>query len=75
MIWEDPDELGYYVAHEKPKQRAAPRVPFHGIDMTAQDFKDIEAAATHARAGDHRSAEKCRQYAGYGGLGPERPVR
>lgn len=75
MIFEDPDELGYFSDHEVMKAargRGMARVgggtPFEGIAMTMQDFEDIEAAAINAVEGRDRAAERCRKYAGYGGL-------
>jgi len=59
MIFEDEDQLGYYVQVG---------LPFPGIDLTAQDLKDIEAAGIHAHEGRDRLAERCRRLAGYGNL-------
>ena len=36
--------------------------------MTLQECYDLHAAAINAFNGDHEDAEKCRKYAGYGGL-------
>lgn len=70
MIFENEDELGYWVEGAQPS-------PFAAISslivcnslLTMQERADIEAAAINAHEGHDRDAERCRKYAGYDDLG------
>ena len=70
MIFEDPDELGYFIDQEKSKRGVPGHVsgPFSGISMSWNDWKSIELAGINAHKGRDRRAEIHRRHAGYGSL-------
>lgn len=69
-VFENEDELGYFTRQQKSKGRKVPTAMDLRVltGLTMQEEADIEAAAINADAGEYDDAERCREYAGYGGL-------
>lgn len=70
MIFEDEDELGYWIGERpvNPWASVSSLIVCNDI-LTMQERAEIESAALNAHEGRDFAAERCRRFAGYGGLG------
>lgn len=70
MIFEDPDELGYFTDQEVAKRPlVTSSLVICNAIMPMQERADLEAAAINAHEGHDLDAERCRKYAGYNNIG------
>jgi hypothetical protein len=70
MIFENPDDLGYFTDHELLKQRRDPKSALAVCNsiLSMDERMSIEAAAINSFHGHKRGAESHRVRADYGGL-------
>lgn len=69
-VWEDPDDLGYFVGRHRPADEVAELSDAEFVERTmpAEDWHNIGKAAVRAGFGFETQAEPFRVLAGYGGL-------